>query len=215
VAITEDLSIFKDIDVIPYTKLKTFKQKDYSNRLLLTHVRGSIPPYVKPEIDLSKFSKWDLILAGDLHDHSATFEEENKKYNIVYPGSPLSCSFHRNPVKNGIILCDTETLDWEFIELKLPQLLRKTITKEEDAILTTFDHTIYEIQGNMEELTNVSTTDLIDRKIVESNKEATLNLENMSIEQELDIYLTNILNIENTEEFIGIFNDYSKKFNME
>ncbi|MCP3899128.1 MAG: hypothetical protein GY707_05275 [Desulfobacteraceae bacterium] len=197
------------LDIIPYTGLKTFNSKDYSNRLLLTHVRGSIPPFVKPEIDLSKFSKWDLVLAGDLHDHSATFEEENAKYNIVYPGSPLSCSFHRNKVTNGVIICDTDTLKWEFVAIKTPQLIRKTISNSDDAISTEYDHTIYEIEGNLEDLSNVSTNDLIDRKVVHSDKESKLNLEGLSITEEIDLYLKEVIMIEDTSDIIGIFNDYA------
>jgi len=209
VIITDMNTIFlQGIDIIDYKYLKTFNPKDYINKLLLTHVRGSIPPYVHPEIDLSKFDRWGLILAGDLHDHSATFEEENAKHNIVYPGSPLSTTFHRKPIKNGVILCDTETLDWEFIELKLPQLLRKTITSESEAVPTDYDHTIFEIKGNVEELSGVS-SELIERKVINSNKESKLKLEGLSIEEEVDLYLTEVLNINDTSEIIGVFNDHT------
>lgn len=203
-----NISELPGIDVIPYTQLKTFNPKDYNNELLLTHVRGSISPYVHPEIDLSKFDRWTLVLSGDLHDHSASFEEENIKYNIVYPGSPLSTSFHRKPITNGVILCDTETLDWEFVPIKLPQLIRKTITSEDEAIPTDFDHTIFEIKGNIEELSSVS-SDLIDRKVVTSNKESKLKLEGLSIEQEVDLYLKEVLSITDTTDIIGVFNDYT------
>ena len=198
----------QNFDIIDYIDLKTFKPETYSNKLLLTHVRGSIPPYVHPEIDLSKFNRWDLVLAGDLHDHSASLEEENAKYNIVYPGSPLSTSFHRKPITNGVIICDTDTLDWEFIPIKLPQLIRKTITSEEEAVPTDYDHTIFEIKGNVEELSGVS-SDLIERKVVNSNKESKLKLDGLSIEEEIDLYLKEVLNISDTKEIIGVFNDYT------
>lgn len=207
--ITDGDSLPFPVDVIPYTELKTFNPKLYNNRLLLTHVRGSIPPFVKPEIDLSKFSRWDLILAGDLHDHSATNEEENAEYNIVYPGSPISCSFHRNAVINGVIICDTDTLAWEFKAIKTPQLIRKTIESESEAISTDYDHTIYEIKGNIEDLSGITTSDLIDRKVVQSNKESKLNLEGMSISEEIDMYLREVMQINDTAEIIGVFNDYS------
>jgi len=196
------------IDYIPYTQLKTFDPKDYNNKLLLTHVRGSIPPYVYPEIDLSKFNRWDLILAGDLHDHSASFEEENILYNIIYPGSPLSTTFHRKPITNGVIICDTETLNWDFIPIKLPQLIRKTITSESEAIPTEYDHTIFEIKGNIEELSNIN-SDLIDRKVVKSNKESKLKLDGLTIVEELDLYLREVMNIDDTIDIIEVFNDYT------
>jgi len=195
------------IDIIDYKDLKTFNPSNYHNKILMTHVRGSIPPYVHPEIDLSKFKKWDIIYAGDLHDHSATKEKDNDEYNIVYPGSPLSCSFHRNPISNGVIIIDE--LDWEFIPLKLPQLIRKTITSEKEAVQTDYDHTIYEIKGNVEDLSNTSTGGLIDRKVVHSNKEAKLNMEGLTIQEELNLYLTEVMGIENTSEIIGVFNDHT------
>lgn len=203
------------LDIIPYTELKTFDPDKYSNKILLTHVRGSIPPYVIPEIKLEKFNRWDLVLAGDLHDHSATLEEENKKYNIVYPGSPLSVSFHRQAVTTGIVVCDTDTLDWDFVPIKIPQLIRKTIEFESEAIATDYDHTIYEIAGNMEELSDVNSTGLIDRKIIKSNKESKLDLEGMSIEEEIDIYLTEVMKINETSEIIQVFNDYTTQHTLE
>ena len=216
VIITDMNTMFlQDVDIIDYKDLKTFIPNDYIKKILLTHVRGSIPPYVIPEIDLSKFKSWDLVLAGDLHDHSATFEDENEKYNIVYPGSPLSTSFHRNKVKTGVILCDTETLEWDFKELKLPQMLRKTITKEDDAIKDDYDTIIYEISGNIEELSNIKKSDLIDRKVLKSNKESKLNLEGLTIQEEVDIYLKEVMEITDTKEILGVLNDYITKTNME
>lgn len=206
--LNENCTELLGIDIIPYTRLKTFNSRDYKNKILFTHVRGSIPPFVHPEIDLSLFSRWDLVLAGDLHDHSATLEEENKKYNIVYPGSPMTVSFHRNKVNTGVILLDTDSLSWEFIKLDLPQLLRKTISNMNEAIPTDFDHTIYEITGNVEDLSNISTNDLVDRKVVKSNKESELELEGMSLEQEVDLYLRKVLKIEDTSEILGVLNDH-------
>jgi hypothetical protein len=72
------------IDIIPYTDLKTFNPDDFKNKILCTHVRGSIPPHVIPEVDLELFNRWDVVLAGDLHAY------ENSQRNIIYPGSPLS-----------------------------------------------------------------------------------------------------------------------------
>ena len=204
-----------NMDIIPYTQIKTFNPDDYSKRLLLTHVRGSIPPYVIPEIELAKFKRWNLILSGDLHDHSATLEEENAKYNIVYPGSPLSTSFHRNKIKTGVILCDTETLDWEFIELKLPQLLRKTITDTKDAVEDGYDNIIYEISGNIEDLANIEKSDLIDRKVLKSNKESKLALDGMTVEEEVNLYLKEVMEITDTDEILGVLNDYIAKADLE
>jgi len=213
--IDSNIKELPNIDIIDYKDLKTFESKEYNNNLLLTHVRGSIPPYVIPEIDLSKFKQWGLILAGDLHDHSATFEDENHKYNIVYPGSPLSTSFHRNKIKTGVILCDTDNIDWKFIKLDLPQLLRKTITKEEDAVIDDYDTVIYEIKGNIEDLANIKDSALIDRKVLQSNKESKLDLEVMTLEEEVILYLGEVMNISDTSEIIGALNDNIAKAGLE
>ena len=64
---------------------------------LFTHVRGEIPPHVVPEVDLERFDKFKTVFAGDLHAH------ENTQRNIVYPGSPMTTSFHRNEVQLQVI----------------------------------------------------------------------------------------------------------------
>ena len=93
VTILDGITTGKVIDFIPYTHLKTFRQETFRKDILCTHVRGSIPPHVVPEIDLSLFDRWKTVLAGDLHAY------ENSQGNILYPGSPLSITFHRTPVK--------------------------------------------------------------------------------------------------------------------
>lgn len=108
------------IGFVPYKCLKTFTGKEIAADILITHVRGEIPPHVKPEVDLSVFSKFPLVLAGDLHSHS------NSQLNIVYPGSPLTTSFYRNKPTKGVLSVDCSTREYQFIDLKLPALLRVT-----------------------------------------------------------------------------------------
>jgi DNA repair exonuclease SbcCD nuclease subunit len=201
-----------NIDFIPYTDLKTFKPKDFSNEILCTHVRGSIPPHVIPEIDLDLLNRWKIVLAGDLHSYS------NSQRNILYPGSPLSITFHRSPVANGVIIFDTESYYSNWVDLKLPQLIRKTVTSEEEIIKTDYDHTIYEITGNIKELSNIDTTlDIIDKKVVNKRQESLLDLHNKTVQEELVIYLKDILlfSKEDTDEIVNTFNDYYKEYNME
>ena len=201
-----------NMDFIPYTHIKEI-EKDNSKRLhildyssiLCTHVRGEIPPHVKPEIDLELLDKWEVVLAGDLHAY------ENSQRNILYPGSPLSTSFHRSPVTNGVIRFDTETLEHEFIPLGLPQLIRKTVESQAEAIPTDYDHTIYEITGNVLELAGVDTTAThIDKKVVQKNTEKTLDLENKTISGELVEYLTQIQKIDkkDIEDILKVYHDY-------
>ena len=175
---------------------------------LFTHVRGEIPPHVVPEVDLTRFDKFKTVFAGDLHAH------ENTQRNIVYPGSPMTTSFHRNVVKTGYLLIDDDW-SWTWHEFDLPQLIRKTVDNVEEMVQTDFHHTIYEIEGDVQDLAKVKNSELLDKKVIKREVEATLNLDNLTIEEELVKYLTEILKIEKTNDIVRVFNDYSKEFSME
>jgi DNA repair exonuclease SbcCD nuclease subunit len=111
----------------------------------------------------------------------------NTQRNIIYPGSPMT------------------TFD-------LPQLLRKTVSSEVEMIATDFHHTIYEIEGDVADLANIKNSELLDKKVVKRSSEATLNLKDLSMEEELVEYLSAILNLndDKIKSIMGVFNDYSK-----
>lgn len=197
---------------LPYTHIHNFKYTDFNTDLLFTHVRGEIPPHVTPEIDLSKLEKWELVLAGDLHSHS------NSQRNIVYPGSPMSISFHRNKVETGVIVVDSETLEWEWVKIKVPQLYRKTVDSKDKIVPTKFDLTIYELTGDIMELSKAHVdNELLDKKLVKHEVGSTLDLKNMSIREELIVYLKEIkqLNDNKINEVMGIFDDNANTITME
>lgn len=194
-----------NMDFIPYTHIKLFTPNTFSGNVLFTHVRGEITPHVKPEIDLTKLDRWDIVFAGDLHAHS------NSQRNIVYPGSPISTSFHRNPIENGVVILDSVTKDYDWIKIDTPQLIRKTVGSTDEAIATDYDHTIYEISGDMADLSSVSTDDdIIDKKIINKTSDARLKLANMTIDEELALYLKDVLNLppETIDKIVGTHNDY-------
>jgi len=204
VTIIDDFDTIDGIDFIPYNKLKEYHPADidFHSRILVTHVRGEIPPHVKAEVPLSLFDRWDVVLAGDLHSYS------NSQLNILYPGSPMSTSFHRNPVDNGVIILDTETLEHEWVSLGLPQLLRKTIQAGEDMPATEYDHTIYEVEGDMAELSGVSNHELLDKKVSKRITDVALILDpEMTMAEELGEYLRYILQLtdENVEAVLHEF----------
>jgi DNA repair exonuclease SbcCD nuclease subunit len=186
-----------ELDILCYTNLHELKnyKPSYSDSTLLTHVRGDIPPHVKAEVDLTLFDKWDIVFAGDLHAHS------NSQRNIVYPGSPRTVTFHRNEVKLGVIVFDTDKpLEWKWHEIQVPQLLRKTVENSAEIVKTDFHHTIYELTGNVLDLAKVDRdSDLLDKKIIQNAKPPALDLLNMTIEEELEKYLTQITNLSKAE----------------
>ena len=199
--------------ILPYADLHRKGAIDHFDKTkpLFTHVRGEIPPHVKPEINLDLLEDFPVVFAGDLHSHS------NTQRNIVYPGSPMTTSFHRSKVKTGYLLINENNWDWMWEEFRLPQLLRKTVATEAEMIPTEYDHTIYEIEGDIQDLATVKNSELLDKKVVKRKSEATLIMDKeMSIQEELSEYLTYILEInpEKIPDIIGTYNDYTTNVEM-
>ena len=172
--------------ILPYADLHRNNSIEHfdSSKPLFTHVRGEIPPHVKPEVDLDRFEDFPVVFAGDLHAHS------NTQRNIVYPGSPMTTSFHRKEVSTGYLLINPNDWTWQWEPFDLPQLIRKTVRNPEEMVPTTYHHTIYELEGDLQELATVKNTDLLDKKLVKRNTEATLIIEkDMTITEELSEYL--------------------------
>jgi len=59
--------------------------------ILVTHIRGEVPPHITSEYDFEKLRPWKLILLGDLH-----FAHKYLDYPAYYPGSPLNVTFDRD-----------------------------------------------------------------------------------------------------------------------
>jgi len=200
-------------NILPYADLhrKESIEKLDSSVPVFTHVRGEIPPHVKPEVNLERFKDFPVVFAGDLHAHS------NTQLNIVYPGSPMTTSFHRQLVDTGYLLIDENTWEWEWGAFDLPQLIRKTVRNTKDMIPTEYHHTIYEIEGDIQDLASVEDSELLDKKVVKRSTEASLVIEkDMTKEEELVEYLTYILEISEDKipNILGTYNDYAKKATM-
>ncbi|QKN84901.1 putative recombination endonuclease subunit D12 [Vibrio phage AG74] len=186
----------QDFDIVDYKELHKKSWAEQQSRICLTHVRGEIPPHVTPEIDLAKFDTYDLVLAGDLHSYQNTQTTDNGT-TILYPGSPLTTTFHRERTRktNGCIVINTETLNYVWHDLKeLPQLIRKTIQVGEPMIKDEYDRVIYEVEGDISELKSIQDSDLLDKKVNKNvGKPAALDLTNKSgTDEELAIYLTEV-----------------------
>jgi DNA repair exonuclease SbcCD nuclease subunit len=199
-----------NLDIIPYNKLKDFEKHghEFSGKILCTHVRGEIPPHVKPEVDLELFKRWDVVLAGDLHSY------ENSQLNILYPGSPYTTSFHRQQVDTGAIILDADTLTHVWLKFSLPQLIRKTVGVADPKPATDYDHTIYQVEGDMHELGELEDSDLIDRKVIKRDTDSALMLDpEMSLTEEVKEYLTYILELpdQTVEAVLKEMQNYAEK----
>lgn len=211
VKVVTEVATFPWGHIVPYCAIK---QKDVfsglsKDRPLFSHIRGEIPPHVKSEIDLDLLKEFPFVFAGDLHSHS------NTQRNIVYPGSPMTTSFHRTEVKTGYVIIEDN--NWSWHQFDLPQLIRKTVTSEDQMIQTPYHHTIYEMEGSISDLANVKNSDLLDKKIIKRSTEASLILsKEMSVAQELSEYLLYILELEDTlvQDTVGVFSDYTKEHQM-
>jgi len=107
--------------------------------------------------------------------------------------------------------------DWTWHKFNLPQLIRKTVEDPNEMIQTEFHHTIYELEGDVQDLAKVKNSELLDKKVVRREIDATLNLtSDLSISDELVMYLKEILNFddEKIKNIIGVFNDYSSEVEM-
>jgi len=212
VTVITDTYCSRDWAILPYADLhKKNSIEDIDTEILFTHVRGEIPPHVVPEVDLERFDKFKTVYSGDLHAH------ENTQRNIVYPGSPMTTSFHRNIVKTGYLIIDNN-YDWTWHQFELPQLIRKTVSTEEEMVQTDYHHTIYEIEGDVSDLSNIKNSELLDKKVIRRKTEATLVLDKeMSMEEELNEYLSYILelNEDKVKNILGVFSDYAKEVAVE
>lgn len=213
VEIVTETKEYSDFSILPYCDLKKkgiFETLNTS-KPLFTHVRGEIPPHVKPEINLDLLDPFPIVFAGDLHSHSCC------QRNIHYPGSPMTTTFHREEVETGVMLIDSSTWTYEWKALELPQLLRKTIKSPEDLIPTEYHHTIYEIEGNLQDLSQVQTSDLLDKKLVRRNNEASLLLSSdMSMVEKLEEYLRYVLELPdaNIKSILKVYNDLTQNAGM-
>lgn len=215
VEIIDDYYTYKNIDFIPYNKLKEWEKDpdntfvSLHNHILCTHVRGEIPPHVKAEVDLDLFARWKTVLAGDLHSFT------NSQRNIIYPGSPVTTSFHRECVETGVVILDTETLEYDWKTLDLPQLIRKTVKAGEQLTPGEYHHVIYEVEGDLGDLSVLEDHELLDKKLVKKSVDMALILDSsMTIEQEVYEYLLYILNLDEDKiaEVLQEYKNYESRF---
>jgi hypothetical protein len=130
----------------------------------------------------------------------------------------MTTSFHRNKVETGYILINPTDWSWMWDKFHLPQLIRKTVKDPAEMVATEYDHTIYELEGDMQDLADVKNSELLDKKVVKRNSEATLTItKEMTLQEELSEYLLYILELseDKVPDIIGVFNDYASKIEME
>jgi len=174
----------------PYNKMQLdeLPTPDY-DAILVTHIRGEVPPHITAEYDFDKLTPWKLTLLGDLH-----FAHKYKNYAAYYSGSPMNVSFDRNRDKeygvNIIKFKDIDHYDVQFVDLNLPRLLRLTVKAGTELKSHDVDHVVYEVKGSIDELSKLANHELLDKKIAaKPDSTSKLNLKDLPIIEELALWL--------------------------
>jgi DNA repair exonuclease SbcCD nuclease subunit len=194
--------------MFPYTEVQKDNLEDRAiKEILVTHIRGEVPPHITPEYDFEKIKEFRLVLCGDLH-----FYHKYKNYNVFYPGSPLSITFDRNDNKKYGVISHTfwkEGHSHTFIDLGLPKLLRKKIKAGEELVKDPYNWVVYEVEGKLEDIQKVKKTksELLDKTIIDlPHQTSALDLKGLSLLEEVDIYLK-YSGVVDTQPYIKELND--------
>lgn len=188
----------------PYTEM----QRDnlpppVRGHMLVTHIRGEVPPHITAEYDFEKLRPWPLVLCGDLH-HNHRYRDTN----VYYPGSPMNVGFDRNLDREyGVNLVEGTLEDYKvrFVPLDLPRLVRRTISSGEEMVGSARHHVVYEVVGSIDELAKVEKTELLDKKIAHrSDAQSVLDLSGLSLVEELEMYLRH-QRVEQVDEVVTTF----------
>jgi len=189
----------------PYGEMQTDNLPTYvSGDVLVAHIRGEVPPHITPEYDFEKLRPWQLILLGDIH-----FNHRYLDYPAYYSGSPMNVTFDRDATKkygvNVIDFIDHQNHSVDFKVLDLPKLVRKTVEVDDKLVEDTYHHTIYEVTGNLDELSKIKDSKLLDKKIAHKpNEDSKLDLKDKTIVEELSLYLEHI-KVGNSKKVIDEF----------
>jgi hypothetical protein len=174
----------------PYGEMQTDNlPKPIKDAILVTHIRGEVPPNITAEYDFEKLRPWRLILCGDLH-----FNHVYKDFPLYYPSSPVNVNFDREDNKfygvNSIEFHSINNYKINFIDLKLPKLIRKTINAGEAMEKDPYHHVIYEVTGSLDTLATVTNNELLDKKIVHKpNEDSKINLSDKTTREALKLWL--------------------------
>ncbi len=179
--------------MFPYGCVQTNNLPTYVHGdILVTHIRGEVPPHITAEFDFEKLRPWKLILLGDLH-----VNHKYKDYPAYYPGSPLNTTFDRDETRTyGVDIIDFKSIDnysVKFVDLQLPKLIRRTVAAKQELRSDPVHHVVYEVTGSIDELAKITTNALLDKKLVKKPEtHATLNLADKSLYEELELFLNHI-----------------------
>jgi DNA repair exonuclease SbcCD nuclease subunit len=192
--------------LFPYGEMQIGNIPKYiEGDILVTHIRGEVPPHITAEFDFDKIAKWPITLLGDLH-----FQHKYKHYNVYYSGSPVNTTFDRGDNREyGVNIVDyinPNSYTVTFKDLKLPKLIRYTVDSDTELKADSYHHVVYEVTGSIDKLSKIKNHELLDKKIAEKPQEnSVLDLTDKTLSEELEAYLQYI-KVENKKAVIELFN---------
>lgn len=176
--------------IFPYGSVQTNQLPEYvQDDILVTHIRGEVPPHITAEYDFEKLRPWKLVLLGDLH-----FNHKHGDYAAYYPGSPLNTTFDRDDSRQyGVDIIEMNSIDdynVRFVDLRLPKLIRRTVVAGSPLTPDDYDHVVYEVTGSIDQLASIERSELLDKKLVSTKPgSSTIELKDKSLIEELELYL--------------------------
>lgn len=191
--------------LFPYGEMQAGNIPKYvSGDILVTHIRGEVPPHITAEFDFNKIAAWPLTLIGDLH-----FCHKYKDYPVYYSGSPLNTTFDRDDSReygvNIIDYHDADNYTITFVDLGLPKLIRRTVEAGTELKADSFHHVVYEVTGTIDKLSKIQNHELLDKKIAEKPSEnSVLDLADKTLKQELELYL-DFIKVDNKKGVLTLF----------
>jgi DNA repair exonuclease SbcCD nuclease subunit len=191
--------------LFPYGEMQVGNTPSYvEGDILVTHIRGEVPPHITAEYDFDKLKPWPLVLLGDLH-----FNHKYKEYNVYYSGSPINTTFDRDASReygvNVINYTGPNDYTVEFVDLELPKLIRKTVDVSKELVADKFHHVVYEVTGTIDNLSKIKNHELLDKKIADKPTEnSVLDLTDKTLEEELSLYL-DFIKVENKNSVLQLF----------
>ena len=195
----------QSFQLFPYGKMQVGNIPKYvEGDILVTHIRGEVPPHITAEFDFDKIKSWPLTLLGDLH-----FQHKYKDYNVYYSGSPLNTTFDRNNNREyGVNIIDynnSNDYSVSFHDLQLPKLLRYTVDVGTELTKDIYHHVVYEVTGTIDKLSKIQNHELLDKKIAEKPQEnSVLDLSDKTLKEELEAYL-DFIKVDNKPAIVKLF----------
>ena len=113
-------------------------------------------------------------------------------------------------------MIDTEYWTHERVIWDLPQLIKKTITSEDEIVEDDYNHVVYQLKGSLTDLKDI-TNDKVVEKVVEREDTLSVDLQKLSLTEEIHAYLTEVLNLDEdtVNEVIKVYHDSTNTTEME